>query len=40
VVGVRESLVADVPCFLKAEFLLIDEDSQKFNGTDGWMSIV
>jgi hypothetical protein len=40
VVGVREGLVADVPCFLESEFLLIDEDSQKFDGTDSWMSIV
>jgi hypothetical protein len=40
VVGVREGLVADVPSFLETEFLLIDKDSQKFNGTDGWMSII
>jgi len=40
VVGVREGLVADVPCFLESKFLLIDKDSQKFDGTDSWMSII
>lgn len=40
VVGVREGLVADVPCFLESKTLLIDKDSQKFDGTDSWMSII
>ena len=39
-VGVREGVVNNVPCFLEGEVLLIDQDSEQFDGSNNWMGIV
>ena len=39
-VSVGEGVVNDVPGLLEREHLLIDQNSQKLNGGNGWMSIV
>lgn len=39
-VGVWKRIVNDVPCGLLIQVLLIDHDSQQFDDTQGWMSII
>jgi len=39
-VGVGEGVVNNVPCFLEGEVLLIDQDSEQFDGSNNWMGIV
>ena len=39
-VSVREGVVDDVPSLFKGEHLLIDQDSKKLDGGNGWMGIV
>ena len=39
-VSVGEGVVNDVPGLLEREHLFIDQNSQKLDGCNGWMSIV
>lgn len=39
-VGVGESIVDDLPSFLLAEVLLVDEDSQQFDDAESGVGVV
>merc|ERR1712127_1133390 len=39
-VGVGEGMVANVPCLLEAQLLLINQDSKQLNGSNSWMRII
>jgi hypothetical protein len=39
-VGVRESVINNVPCFFESEFFLIDQDSKQFDSSNNWMGII
>ena len=40
VIGVREGMVSNIPCFLKAQLFFINQDSEQLDGGDGWMRVI